>query len=203
MLGKGTLTSSPLPLQELLLCVPHPLVIKRSLAAENSVCFPKFQYKLILTAFARSLVVLWKKGPQSSPRHHFHCHLLWCPFTCSPQHGFPSHSIPGQLLAHTALTVEVSELEDEGASSSAGGGSGLTAPLPTMPAHVLSWLSGCPRVMPGQCCWCRGAPGLPQDHSHPACTAPTLLSHGDRLCRLPSSCRASWPAPPWSLQRFS
>lgn len=89
------------------------------------------------------------------------------------------------------------------ASSSAGGGSGRTASLPTMPAHGLSWLGGCPRVMPGQCCWCRGAPGLPQDHSRPACTAPSLLPHGDRLCRLPSSCQASWPAPPRSLQRFS
>lgn len=71
MLGKGTLKCSPLLLQELLLCVPHPLLIKHSRAAENSVYFPMFQYKLILTAFAHSLVVLWKNGPSEFPSSPF------------------------------------------------------------------------------------------------------------------------------------
>lgn len=158
---------------------------------------------MILTASAPPLVVLRKNGRSEFPSSPFSLAPTLVSFYVFTSERLSVTFHPGQLSAPTALTAEVSELEDEGASSSAGGGSGRAASLPTTPAHGLSWLGGCPRVMPGQCCWCRGAPGLSQDHSRPACTAPSLLPHGDRLCRLPSSCQAFWPAPPRSLQRFS
>lgn len=203
VLGKGPLKSSPLLLQVLLLrCVPHPSLIKHPLAAENSVYFPKFQFKLIPTAFAHSLVVLWKNGPSEFPLSP--CSLAP---TLVSFYVFTSERLSVTFHSWSAFASH----GPYRGGVRAGGRRSLFFSWWWLGAYGIPANYACPRSQRAE--WVptsdgrsvlldqRGtglAPG-PQ----PSCLhSPTLLPHGDWPAD--SECLpASWPAPPWSLQRFS